>query len=242
MNKEYGFLLVSAEKQDEVIDELSKYIELDTDDIRGPLLGALYAIGVRPDSPNPEWNDRARRLIAQEEWEREQKYEDYVRECLGELRFPYEQDGHSAIVSVAGASYRVPYIRVREANTFLGKLLEQEQKKAAILAGKMPVLTYSQGKGQIGECFLDGDKLTVPVGIAGKVIGKGGKNIKALAEFLGLPLIRVRADDSLVVRGWWRQAVEPGRLEVPCGIERIPGESEGKSPKPRRLSPGFCER
>jgi hypothetical protein len=241
MNKEYGFLLVSAEKQDEVIDELSKYIELDTDDIRGPLLGALYAIGVRPDSPNPEWNDRARRLIAQEEWEREQKYEDYVRECLSELEFPYEQDGHNAIVSVAGASYRVPHIRVREANRFFRKLVEITEKKAAILAGKLPLITYSQGGGRIGECYLKGNTLTVPTGIAGKVIGRGGKNIKELAEFLGLPAIRVRTDDSLVVRGWWRLAVEPSRLEIPCGIERIFSEFERKPPK-RRLLPGSCER
>lgn len=240
MNKEYGFFLLSAEEQDDVMDELSKYVLLDVDDIRGPLLGALYAVGVRSDSPNPAWNDRAQRLIAQEEWEQEQQHKDHVRECLSKLDFPYEPDGHNAIVSVAGVSYRVPYTRVREANKFFKKLVEDTEKKTAILAGKLPLITYSPGKGRIGECFLEGNTLTVPAGIAGKVIGRGGKNIKELAEFLGLPSIRVRPDDSLVVGGWWRLAVEPGRLEVPCGIERI-SKTERKPPK-RRPLPDFCRR
>jgi hypothetical protein len=197
------FLLLSEDEQEEIIEWIKKYIIFHLYGSDGPLLGAIYAVSCRADTPSEEWNRVVRQLLEKEEEEdrlAEERYLSEMRERAERVAKALQEAGIPARVDWCGDFIGIIYGKGRREEIFWNadyeeyflRCLEDFKAKEAefkrfwseevplYLEGKKPVFKV----GSV-EVFLKGNVLEVPENLIPRLIGRWGKWIKVISDLVG---------------------------------------------------------
>lgn len=222
--QKYNFLLLTQQEMEEAIELLQKHVTLDTEDIHGPAIGAMYPIGINDETGNAEWDAVAKEIKEREKALREAEEAERLEKEKAELR-----EFAESLKAIAGAeieSYEITeeklfcssvvVLKIRIFGTdcrischdkkrFMRAVKDHIERKKQytewlkeiedVKAGNKPIFEVEAVKIYLPK---HGNTVEVPENLMGHFIGKEGRRIKGFSVIAGKKL-NVRATEAVPV-------------------------------------------